>query len=114
MIFLPESIAACRTRQFSSTLKRELESLNVNQLPLQQGLKSGGYVTDIKHSVMIINISEDNLFVYAKVGVFFSSLIVGCNCADDPSPIEPANEYCELLIALDKQTGEARLSIHPD
>jgi hypothetical protein len=111
MTALPESLHAWGTPQFNTALKRELESLRVEQLPLQQGLVSGSYVLDDKHSVMIISVDEAAVFIRAKVGVFFSGIIAGCSCADDPTPVEALNEYCELWVEIDKRNGEAKISL---
>lgn len=111
MIPLPDSFNAWGTPLFNATLKRELESLRVDQLPLQQGIISGSYVLDDKHSVMISTVAETAEFIHVKVGVFFSSIIAGCNCADDPTPVEPLNEYCELWVEIDKRTADAKISL---
>jgi hypothetical protein len=48
------------------------------------------------------------------VGVFFSGIITGCSCADDPTPVETQNEYCELLFAIDKATAETTITLLAD
>ena len=36
---------------------------------------------------------------------FDTSLIAGCSCADDPTPVEPQPEYCEVELQIEKATG---------
>jgi len=45
-----------------------------------------------------------------RIGVFYRGIIAGCSCADDPTPVEPVNEYCELNLRLDKSTAMATVS----
>ena len=110
MISLPKSLHAWNTPQFTATLKRELESLRADQLPLQQELASSSNVLDNPHSVMIIAVDDTVENVRAKVGVFFSGIVAGCSCADDPTPVEAVNEYCELWVEIDKKSAQATVS----
>lgn len=113
MIFLPKSLAAWNTSQFRITLARELELLDVEQLPLQQGLTHGSHVLDDQHEVMIVSVDEIASSIHTKVGVFFNSVIAGCNCADDPTPVEALHEYCELRLTIDMRTGAATVVLEP-
>jgi len=63
---------------------------------------------------MIMNASEEADFIHAKVGIFYSGIIAGCSCADDPTPISELNEYCEVQLAIDKNTAEATVTLVPD
>lgn len=111
MIQLPESHKARATPEFATVLKRELETLALDQLPLQQALARGNQVLDDKRTVLILSVDEGPEVIRAKVGVFYSGIIAGCSCADDPTPVEAVNEYCEMWLALDKRTGEAAVSL---
>ena len=110
MISLPKSLRAWGTTQFDAALKKELESLRVDQLSLQQELVSSSYVLDDPHQVMIISVDDTATNVRAKVGVFFSGIIAGCSCADDPTPVEAMNEYCELWVEIDKGSAEGKVT----
>jgi hypothetical protein len=46
--------------------------------------------------------------------VFFSGILSGCSCADDPTPVEAQAEYCELAIAIDTASGEADVTVLAD
>ena len=110
MITLPQSRDAWGTPKFETTLKKELELLPVDHLPLQQCLKVGSYVLDEKRSVMILSTVDAGDLVRIKIGIFYSSVIAGCSCADDPTPVEAVNEHCELWLDLDKRTGIAEVT----
>lgn len=108
MIQLPASLHAWGDDDFPQALKRELEALDAATLPLQQRLTSGSAVLDTPIQVMPLGATEEDGRIRARVGVFFASVIAGCNCADDPTPVEPQNEYCELWVVIDRETAEAR------
>lgn len=114
MIRLPAALDAWNSPQFMAVLKREIERLGGGQLPLQQGLTASSHALDDRFEAMIIGAADESGFIRAKVGVFFSGIITGCSCADDPTPVEPQNEYCELLFAIDKATAETTVTLLAD
>ena len=114
MIHLPNSVKACNQPGFRATLKHEIEQLHSGQLPLQQGLSSSSHALDDAVSVMILGVSDDPGFIHARVGVFFSGIIAGCNCADDPTPVDTQNEYCELQLTIAKATAATSVSLLSD
>lgn len=111
MIHLPESLAAWNSPRFQEVLKQELEQLGPRALPLQQGLSASSYAVDEQFQVMVISATESADTLRARVGIFFTGILSGCNCAGDPTPVEPQNEYCELMIAIDKSTAQAAISL---
>lgn len=109
MIQLPNSLNAWGKPEFGDVLKQEIEQLDPVQLPLQQGLSASSHVSDQPFKAMIINVHEEPGQLKVKAGIFYTGIIAGCNCADDPSPIDELNEYCELQFDIDKTT--ARTSV---
>lgn len=59
---------------------------------------------------MVLGASDDPGFIHARVGVFFTGIIAGCSCADDPTPVDTQNEYCELRLTIAKATAEAAVT----
>ena len=114
MIQLPRSVEAWNAPDFKDVLKRELEQLGAGQLPLQQGLSASSYALEDKYDAMIISVADEPGSIRAKVGIFYSGITAGCNCADDPTPVEPQSEYCELMLAIDKATAEASVTLLAD
>jgi hypothetical protein len=49
-----------------------------------------------------------------KAGVFYTGIIAGCSCSDDPSPVDEQNEYCDLLFTIDKLTAETQITLLVD
>jgi len=111
MIHLPKSLNAWGTPAFKEMLKQEIEQLDAAQLPLQQGLSRTSYATDSPHTAIVIGIAEDARFIHAKVGIFYSGIIAGCSCADDPTPVTEETEYCEVRVDIDKATAEATVTL---
>ena len=114
MIRLPAALDAWSSPQFTAVLKREIERLGGGQLPLQQGLTASSHALDDRFDAMIISAAEESGYIRARVGIFFSGIITGCSCADDPTPVEPQNEYCEMIFAIDKATAETTVTLLAD
>lgn len=110
MIRLPESLAAWGSPGFGAVLKREIEALGPGALPLQQGLSRTSVALDEAVEVMFLGAEAEGGFVRARVGVFFSGIVTGCSCADDPTPVEPQTEYLELSVLIDRATAEASVA----
>ena len=81
--------------------------MDVGLLPLQQGLTISSHATDRPIQAMILNLSEDADLIRVKAGIFYTGVVAGCSCADDPTPNVEQNEYCVLQFCIDKQSAEA-------
>ena len=114
MIRLPDALRAWNSPQFETVLKQEIGQLDAAQLPLQQGLKASSQVADDQFTAMLLSAADATDCIRAKVGIFYHGLITGCSCADDPTPIEAQNEYCELIFAIDKATAETSVMLNPE
>ena len=114
MIRFTNAIEAWGTPAFQNILKEEIEQLDAEQLPLQQGLTISSYAADKKAKAMIIAISERPDRIRVKAGIFYSGIIAGCSCADDPTPVDEQNEYCVVQFDIDKGTGEATVFLVKD
>jgi hypothetical protein len=111
MIRLSQALRAWGTPVFEEVLRKEIEQLDTNLLPLQQGLSSTSHVTDSPRQVMVINVFDVDCYIQVKAGIFYSGIIAGCSCADDPTPVDEQNEYCELRIEINKNTAEATVAL---
>ncbi|MDP2785278.1 MAG: hypothetical protein Q8O38_11890 [Sulfurimicrobium sp.] len=111
MIRLAKSLNTWGTPDFEDTLKAEIEQMGAEQLPLQQGLSTSSYALDDKLNVRIISISEEAGFIRAKAGIFYTGIIAGCSCADDPTPVEEQTEYCVVQLEIDKTTAETTVAL---
>ena len=111
MIRLPYSLNARGTPEFETALKQEIEQLDAGLLPLQQGLSASSYVTDRPFQVRIISVREDAGKIRVKAGIFYTGIIAGCSCADDPTPIDELNEYCVVVFGIDPMTAETTVTL---
>lgn len=109
MIRLTKSLQAWGTPNFEGALKAELEQINADLLPLQQGLATTSHVAENPHKAMIINVTDEADIIRVKAGIFYSGMVIGCSCADDPTPINEQSEYCEVEFLINKNTAEARV-----
>ncbi|MGB5539723.1 MAG: hypothetical protein WBO37_06520 [Gammaproteobacteria bacterium] len=114
MIRLQKSLAAWGTPGFEAILGQELAGLGIEQLPLQQGLGGSSYATDRPPQVMIISSSESQGGIRIKAGIFYTGIIAGCSCADDPTPVEEQAEYCVIRVDIDTTTGAATITLAED
>ncbi len=96
---------------FRAELKAELEQWQLSDLPLQQALRSGNRVMDERPTVMINGYDEGEEAIVARVGLIFAGLDAGSCCADDPTPVEPHCEYCEIQLVIDRTDGETRVTL---
>lgn len=106
---LPESAHAWGRADFPAVLKRELAA-HAAELPLQQALSGTSAVADEPITVVLLAAQPDAAALHVKVGIFFGGILAGCSCADDPTPVEPQTEYCELQVVIEWATGNAVLS----
>lgn len=111
MLQLTHSLQHWQQADFSDTFLGEVSSLSLQQLPLQQAMSVGNMVTDDPPTIMINGSQENEDAIVVRTGVFFSSIIAGCSCADDPTPVDTNPEYCELEFVIDKTTAYTRVSI---
>lgn len=111
---LPRTLSAWNTAGFGETFRHEVEQLDADLLPLQQGLSGTSSVADEPFKVILIRATEAGGCIRVKAGVFYAGMLGGCSCADDPTPLEAQPEYCELWFEIDKHSGEARVGLVPD
>lgn len=111
MIRLPNALRARGTPEFSAILRQEIEQLDAAQLPLQQGLSASSYVTDRPFQARIISTREEGGILRVKAGIFYTGIIAGCSCADDPTPIDELNEYCVVGFDIDTSTAQTVVTL---
>ncbi len=109
MIRLEQSLRAWGTPEFEGVFKQELAQVGNDALHLQQTLVTGSHVTDAPPTVMVIRVEETPASIRIYAGIFFTSIIAGCSCADDPTPLGEYTEHCEMAVEIDRATAEALL-----
>ena len=114
MIYLIQSLASWNSEAFEHDFCAEVEALPATLLPLQQGLALSSSVADDPFRVMLISVEETASGLQARAGVFYSGVIAGCSCADDPTPQERQQEYCELEFLIESETAQTTVSLLVD
>ena len=105
------SLKSWNTPEFNDTLINEIKKLNSTQLPLQQALSQSSYVSESDFSVSILNTKEIENEIVAKASIFFTGIIAGSCCSDDPTPVDELQEYCELELKINKETAEVVITL---
>ena len=88
---------------FKLSLKSAIESLAADTLPLHTFTTQGGLVDDSNITASIMQIDEQENSIHARVGIFFTEIVGGCSCGDDPYSV---NAYGELMAVIDKAHTE--------
>ena len=111
---LPESLNAWDTPGFRDVVKREIEQLDASALPLQQGLAQSSHVSARPFQAMILGAHAEAGLIRVRAGIFYTGIIAGCSCADDPTPIDELNEYCELRFDIDRTSADTTVTLLAD
>ena len=111
MIKLKNTLASWNTADFSTIFKLEAGQLSIQDLPLQQALLTGSYAIKDNLQIMINATLEEKHHIIVNTGIFYSSIIAGCNCSDDPTPVDINSEYCEMRFSINKSTAETIIHI---
>lgn len=111
MIELNDILNAWGKPDFNDLFKVAVAQMDEKVLPLQQGLSQGSYASVDNLGVMILNVSDDSDHIHVKTGIFYTGLLPGCGCADDPSPEYEYTEYCEVQFDINKVSAETTITL---
>jgi hypothetical protein len=117
-LVLTRSAAAWNNPAFEATLVDELSALGPHHPALrhllQAGLTQTSAVAEAPLGIQVLGRSAAGGRIQVRLGIFYAGVIAGCNCADDPTPVDTITEHCEALIDIDPATGEAWVSASGD
>lgn len=111
MLKLNLTLQAWNTAEFRNVFLQEICLLDADTLPLQQGLQHSSYANSDDLTASVLSIKNDDEKLFIKAGLFYTGIIAGCNCADDPTPIDENNEYCEVLFSVDRNTAQTTVTL---
>lgn len=111
MIRLPQTVDAWNTPDLRDVLKREIEHLDPALLPLQEALSRSSHVKATPFRAVPLATHAEGGRLRVKTGIFYTGIIAGCSCADDPTPIDEQTEYCVLEFDIDTETGAATVTL---
>lgn len=106
---LPGLAGARDPDALAAIVREALTGLDADALPLQQALSHGSVAVGGVREVLVISSREAGGRLLIRVGLFFSSMIAGCNCADDPTPADLLEEYGEFELEMDARTGKGEI-----
>lgn len=108
MLNLNDALTFRETREFSVQLKHAIEALDASDMPLHRCVNQGGQVDARDMAVTVLDVAEVEEEIRARVGVFFTEVVGGCSCGDEPfeSPV-----YCELGVTINRQSGDAVFTV---
>ena len=104
---LRECIDIEDTRDLEHCLVSAIKALPRGSLPLQACCEQGGLADDHVISVSLLDMQHGRERIVARVGVFFTEVVGGCNCHDDPLE---ANRYCVLEVVIARPHGDAEFT----
>lgn len=108
MATMPNSLLAWGSDTFKQALQAELETFRRDVLPLDEAVDRGNRVYDNDLGITVMGVSDAGDAIQAKVGVFFAEVIACISCGEG-DPIDEA--YCEMLVSIDKESGEASFAL---
>ena len=110
MLIFPRTARAA-PGEIEDAFKAELAALSPDALPLQQGMAHGNVADGDALSAMVIRTESDTDSLRIHAGLLFSSVVAGCACHNDPTPMSDQTEYCEALFEIERPDGRTRVSL---
>lgn len=96
------------TTVFENCLIDEIMALKTGVLPLQQCLRQGDMAAEQANKVSVLSCDETDESIRVKLAVFFTEIISGCSCGDEPAMLDG---YGEVVLIIDKQSSDAWFSV---
>ncbi len=104
MLYLPQTSRA-DSAELANVFSQEIAAGSTDDLPLQQGMAHGNVADGETLSAMVIRSEIEPRHVRIHAGLFFSSVVAGCACTNDPTPMHTEPEYCEAVFEIERDDG---------
>ncbi len=114
MLTLPAAHSAWAQPDFGAVLLAELQQTGALIGPLQQGIRHGSHALTDDVSLMVLQRSEGDDDLQVKAGLSYFSIIPGCACEADPTPMSELPEYVELRVSIRRTDSAATLELLDD
>lgn len=108
---LPETLSAWKTDLFEETLRREIFSLQSDQLPLEKCISQGSYVDQRNIALSLFSATDCGQDLRLSIGIFFTELVASCGCGEEPMPI---SAFCKLQVRINKTTANTVFNLTVD
>ena len=112
-MYLPATLRAWGSTAFDATLQQEVAALDIDRLPLQAGLRHGSHALPAPLQIIPLSDRVAGRTLHIRIGIHYSSMIAGCSCADDPTPVDRLSEYCEAELCIDMDSAQATIRLEP-
>lgn len=106
-------MAAYGHPEFRQVLQKEVQQLGLQYLPLQQALERSSVALEEDIQVSLLGTGEHEHALEVRVAIYFTGIISGCSCADDPTTLETQPEYCELQLLIERDSGKVSIQLAP-
>jgi len=110
MLRFPRTAGAA-SDEIEATFKAELAATPADALPLQQGMAHGSVADGETLSAMVIRTEVESRRIRLYAGLFFASVVAGCACHNDPTPMGNESEYVEAVFQIERPGGATRVSL---
>lgn len=111
VLCLPQALAAWGSDAFSEVLRRELIAAGEHALPLQRCLAHGNHVAATPVNLLLRSVDADEARIRVRLDILFQSVVAGCSCADDPTPLSELNECCTVQVDIDRASALADIRL---
>jgi len=111
IIKLPLSLEAWDTAAFNDVFKNEVSQLDRHLLPLQKALTHSSYVSDEAINPVILSYSANQHHLHIRCTVFYTGIIAGCSCSDDPTPQDTQQESCDLALKINRDDAITQIDL---
>ena len=111
MFTLQKSLDDWNTPTFENTFKAEVRNLDKELLPLQKSLLFSSYVSNEKISPVVMSSSASTTHLLIKTTIFFTGIIAGCSCSDNPGPQDTQQESCDVLFRINLNNAETQVEL---
>ena len=106
--------ATAAAGRIDAAFKRDIASLNPDDLSLEQAMAHGNLARGDDLSAMVIRVEDGDDHRRVHAGLFFDSRVIGCACADDPTPEQDQGEYVEAVFDVRRPDGETTVTLSED
>lgn len=108
---LSATLNAWSRQDLARILQAELQEADALHAPLQRGLARGSFALVDSAQLLVLQRVEEAGLLHVKAAVCYRSIIPGCACEGDPTPMSELPEYVELSIAIDPQDARATITL---
>lgn len=105
---LSHAILGCPTHKLAQGIAVAFRDIPAGNLPLQGCCDQGGAIDDGTVEISVVSVRADEQQICAELNVFFTEVVGGCNCSDDPVGYPMC---CRMRLHIDRATAESRLEV---